>query len=364
MTRTRLYDRHVALNGRIVDYAGWELPVQYPTGPKAEHLAVRSHAGLFDIDHMAQLTVEGPDALAFLQYALTADISGIPLWGAGYALMCYADGGIVDDTFVYHLPGSYFVAINASNSRKDTRWMQALAVDFDVEVENVSQETYMLALQGPTAEAILQQTTADDLAAISFHTCARVTVAGVPALVSRTGYTGEDGFELYFEANDAPTIWDAIMVAGEPYGLLPIGLAARDSLRFEACMPLYGQELGPDISPLEARMGWAIAWNKGAFVGREALLKQRLEGIIRRLVAFKMVDRGVARHGYDILSDGEVVGEVSSAMYAPSLDGFFGMGFVPVSLSKIGTEIAIRIRGKARRAIIVKRPFYIPAYRR
>lgn len=364
MTKTLLYDRHLALGGRMVEFAGWELPVQYPTGPKAEHLAVRERAGLFDIDHMGQVIVSGPDALAFLQRVLTADIAAIPQGQAGYALMCYADGGTVDDTFVYALPGRYLVAINASNNAKDTRWLEAQTYGLDVSVRNVSEETYMLALQGPLAAAIMQPLTDADLSALAYHHAVEGTVAGVPGIISHTGYTGEDGFELYLAASGAVAAWDAIMAQGAPQGLLPIGLAARDSLRFEAAMPLYGQEIGPTISPLEAGLSWAVSWTKGPFIGRKALLKQRLEGVTRTLVAFRMLDRGVPRHEYPVLSDSQVVGVVTSGMYAPTLDQFLGLAFVPPALRRPGTELSIGIRGRENRAVVVKKPFYIPAYRR
>jgi len=363
MAKTLLYDRHVALDGRMVSFAGWELPVQYAAGPKAEHLAVRAQAGLFDIDHMGQLVVTGPDALPFLQAMLTADIGAIGEGEAGYALLCYADGGVVDDTFVYRLPDRFFIAINASNNEKDTRWLQAHAAGYDVQIVNVSAETYMLALQGPLSAMILAPLCSADISALQHHHAIQTTVAGVPGLVSRTGYTGEDGFELYLQADGAVTAWDAIMAAGGPHGLLPIGLAARDSLRFEACMPLYGQELGPDITPLEAGLSWAVDWSKD-FCGRDALLKLRLEGAARTLVAFKMLDRGVPRHEYPILSEGEVVGQVTSGMYAPTLDAFLGLGFVPTSLRRPGTEISIGIRDREHRAVVVRKPFYVPAYRR
>lgn len=364
MTKTLLYDRHVALGGRMVPFAGWELPVQYTAGPKAEHLAVRERAGLFDIDHMGQLVVSGPDALPFLQQMVTADIAAIPQGEAGYALLCYADGGVIDDIFVYRLPDRFFIAVNASNNEKDTRWLQAHAAGYDVRVDNVSVETYMMALQGPLAEAILQPLCDQDLAALGRNQIIAATVAGTPGLVSRTGYTGEDGFELYLQAAGAVPAWDAILAAGEPLGLLPAGLAARDSLRFESCMPLYGQELGPNITPLEAGLAWTVDWAKGDFVGRDALLKLRLEGAGRALVAFKMLDRGVPRHEYPILSAGEVVGAVTSGMYAPTLDAFLGMGFVPTALRRPGTELSIGIRGREARAVVVKKPFYVPAYRR
>lgn len=362
--RTALYERHVALGGRMVEFAGWVLPVQYSAGPKAEHLCVRQRAGLFDIDHMGQLAVSGPDALPFLQSVMTADVSAIPLYGAAYSLLCYEDGGVVDDTFIYRLPDRYFVAINASNNLKDTLWLQYHRAGYDVRIENISAETYMLALQGPLSEEILQPLCARDLSGMAYHTAMETRIADVPTLLGRTGYTGEDGFELYFPTAQAIALWDALMERGEPLGLQPIGLAARDSLRFECCMPLYGQELSPTTTPLEAGLRWAVALDKPSFLGREALLKQRLEGTERRLVGFRMVEGGVPRHGYALAVSGQPCGEVTSGMYAPSLDAFLGMGYLPSALAEVGAEIEVLIRDKPRKAVIVRRPFYRPAYRK
>ncbi len=362
--QTELYARHVERDARMVEYAGYWLPVQYPTGPKEEHLRVRQAAGLFDIDHMGQVRVSGPDALAFLQRIMTADVSRFRVGRANYSPMCYADGTVVDDTFIYRLPDSYFVAINASNNAKDTRWMKAHHGGLDVTIENVSEETYMLALQGPLSEQILQPICAADLTAMKYHSAVQTTVADVPTFVGRTGYTGEDGFELYFPAEEAVKIWDRLLEIGEPQGLIPCGLAARDSLRLEACMPLYGQEISASRTPLEAGLGWAVALHKEGFIGREALLKAQLEGPTEHLIAFVMADRGVPRHEYAVASDGEVIGEVTSGIYAPTLDAFVGMAYVPADYAEPETEIDILIRDKPRRAKVVKKPFYVPAYRR
>ncbi|MFH1086590.1 MAG: glycine cleavage system aminomethyltransferase GcvT [Chloroflexota bacterium] len=362
--KTRLYDRHVALGGRMIEFAGWILPVQYPTGPKAEHHRVREAAGLFDIDHMGQVIVSGPDALPFVQHVMTADVSAIPLHAAGYSLLCYADGTVVDDTFIYHLPDCYFVAINASNNRKDTRWLEAHVGGYDVRIENVSDGIYMLALQGPRAAEILAPLCAAPLDAMAYHTMVETTVKGVPTRLGRTGYTGEDGFELFFPANRAGAVWDALMAAGQPLGMLPIGLAARDSLRFEPCLPLYGQEISASISPLEAGLAWAVSYDKGDFIGRDALLKVRLEGPTRRLVAFEMVDRGVPRHEYVVMADGAVIGTVTSGMYAPTVDKFVGLALVDAKYSAIGASLGIVIRGETRAARVVEKPFYVPSYRR
>ncbi|MHB1296673.1 MAG: glycine cleavage system aminomethyltransferase GcvT [Anaerolineae bacterium] len=362
--KTALYERHEALGGRMVEFAGWMLPVQYLTGPKEEHLRVRQTAGLFDIDHMGQVVVSGPDALSFLQMVMTADVAAFGPGTANYSLLCYDDGGVVDDTFIYNLPGRFFIAINAANNAKDTRWLQAHTYGYDVTLENVSDSTYMLALQGPAAQSILQPLCEADLSGMAFHTGLETVVAGVPTLVGRTGYTGEDGFELYFPTDQAVHVWDAIVAEGQPKGLLPIGLAARDSLRFEAAMPLYGQEISATRDPLGAGLGWAVSFHKGPFIGREALLKVRLEGSPKKLVGFQMTEGGVPRHGYEVAVGGVACGEVTSGMYAPTLDGFLGLAYVPAEHSAPGTELQILIRNKPKPAVVVKRPFYTPAYRR
>jgi aminomethyltransferase len=355
--KTALHDRHVALDARMTEFAGWLLPVQYPAGALKEHAAVRQHAGLFDIDHMGQIMVQGPDALPFLQQVVTSDLASLQPGQAQYGLLCYQDGGAVDDVFVYALAEGYMVVVNAANNAKDTRWLQAHAAGYDVELRNVSAETYMLALQGPAALAILQPLAEADLAALPRFGCTETTVLGVPSVVGRTGYTGEDGFELYFAAAQAEAIWDGLLAAGVPHGLLPCGLAARDSLRFEACYPLYGHELGPDRDPVAAGLRWAVAWEKGPFIGREALLKVRLEGPAHRLVGIEMVERGIAREGYPILHAGEVCGAVTSGMPSPTLGRSLALGYVPAALAEAGTSLGIEIHGRVRDAVVVKRPF-------
>ena len=355
--KTALYDRHVALDARMIEFGGWLLPVQYPAGALKEHAAVRQHAGLFDIDHMGQIMVQGPDALPFLQQVVTSDLASLQPGQAQYGLLCYQDGGAVDDVFVYALAEGYMVVVNAANNAKDTRWLQAHAAGYDVELRNVSAETYMLALQGPAALAILQPLAEADLAALPRFGCTETTVLGVPSVVGRTGYTGEDGFELYFAAAQAEAIWDGLLAAGVPHGLLPCGLAARDSLRFEACYPLYGHELGPDRDPVAAGLRWAVAWEKGPFIGREALLKVRLEGPAHRLVGIEMVERGIAREGYPILHAGEVCGAVTSGMPSPTLGRSLALGYVPAALAEAGTSLGIEIHGRVRDAVVVKRPF-------
>lgn len=362
MERTRLYDTHVQLGARMVPFAGFEMPVQY-TSPLEEHATVRQSAGLFDIDHMGQLIVEGPDALSFLQYMVTSDVSELAEWEAGYSLLCYADGGTVDDIFIYRLPEYYYVVVNAANLKKDVKWLQAHTAGFAVTVNDVSEQTYMLAFQGPQAQTVLQRVTDIDLSEIDFHFSARGRVAGVEALIGSTGYTGEYGYELFFDADEAETVWNAILEAGEPEGVKPIGLAARDSLRFEPCLPLYGHELSPDISPIQAGFYFAVAFDKGDFIGGDALLKQRLERPAMKLVGLEMIDKGVPREHYEVEVDGQR-GFVTTGMFAPTVESYLAMAMVPREYAEIGREVDVIIRGKPKKARIVKRPFYTPAYRR
>lgn len=363
MQRTLLYDEHVALGGRMVPFAGWELPVQYPSGPLVEHNAVRTAAGLFDIDHMGQFSLTGPDADAFLQFVQVYDISQMQAWEAHYSLLCYEDGTIVDDIFLYRLPDGWMIAVNAGNRAKDLAWLQAHSHGYRIELTDISDETYMLALQGPKAAAILQRLTDTDLGQVAARTGLRATVGGVEMLLGRTGYTGEDGFELYLPAQAAVNFWKRLLTTGQADGLLPCGLAARDSLRFEACMPLYGHEIDAATNPLEARQGWTVSLEKPDFLGRSALLKAKLEENRKILVAFEMIDRAVPRDHYEIAVNGQIVGHVTTGMKSPTLDKFVGLGYVPPAYQKLGTEIDILIRGAAKKAKVVRRPFFKPRYK-
>jgi len=359
--RTQLYDTHVAMGARMVPFAGYEMPVQYGS-PIEEHHTVRRAAGLFDIDHMGQFIVAGPDRTAFLQRMVTSDVTALAVGEAGYSLLTYADGGTVDDVFLYHEPDHWFVVVNASNREKDFAWLQAHAAGFNITLTDISEETYMLAFQGPQAQAILQRITDTDLGKIAFHHSGRGKVAGVEAFIGNTGYTGEYGFELFFDAARAVQVWNAILEAGRPEGAAAIGLAARDSLRFEPCLPLYGHELSPGISPLESGLTFAVQLDVD-FVGREALLKQKLEGPPRRLVCLEMVDKGVPREGCPVLVDGQQ-GFVTTGMKAPTPDIFAAMALIPRETYAMGKQVEVLIHDKPRLAQIVKRPFYTPAYRR
>ncbi|MCC6905873.1 MAG: glycine cleavage system aminomethyltransferase GcvT [Anaerolineae bacterium] len=363
MKQTALYDVHIALGARMVPFAGWEMPVQYPAGPIREHETVRNAAGLFDIDHMGQFIVSGPDALEFLQYVSTNDASVLNLWESQYSLLCYADGGVVDDIFIYRRADDYFVVVNASNRDKDLKWLNAHTPGFEVSIEDVSDATYMLAFQGPKAQAVLQHVCELDLGTIPFHHGAHARVAGVEVFVGNTGYTGEYGYELFFDTARAPEVWNAILGAGEPEGVLPIGLAARDSLRFEPCLPLYGHEITASISPVEAGLGFAVSGEKGDYIGKDALLKQKLEGAPRRLACLEMIDRAVPREHYEVVVDGEK-GFVTTGMLAPTGGIYAAMALIPRALYELGKEVDVMVRGVPKKAKIVRRPFYTPAYRR
>ena len=363
LKRTSLFDWHAAHGGRMIPFAGWEMPLQYETGAKAEHHATRQVAGLFDIDHMGQFAVSGPDAEAYLNHLMTWDVGRMAENEAQYSLMCYEDGGIVDDVYIYRLPMRWFIVVNAANREKDLAWMEAQATGYDVSLSDVSDETYMLALQGPAAIRILQTLTDIYLSGVPRFTVAEGRVKGINTLVSRTGYTGEDGVELFFSDDEALPMWEAILEAGESSGLKPVGLAARDSLRFEPGFALYGHEIDAHITPLEARLGWVVRYGVD-FIGRNALLKQKLEGGPERLlVAFEMIDKGVPRQGYDVLHRAAFVGRVVTGLYAPTLDKFVGHAFVPADIARPGTEIEVVIRDKVKKARIVRRPLYKPAYR-
>lgn len=357
LKRTPLYERHQNLGARLVEFGGWEMPVQY-TGILDEHRAVRTRAGLFDVCHMGEIRVTGADALPFLRRMLTNDPANLTVGQAQYTLMCRPDGGVIDDLITYRLDDAeYLLIVNASNTDKDYGWLADHA-GAGTAVDNVSDESGLLALQGPEAEAILQPLTNVDLSALGYYHAIRGAVAGIPGLLSRTGYTGEDGFEILTNADRAGELWDTLLEAGEDRGLLPAGLGARDTLRLEAAMPLYGHELDESTNPLEAGLGYFVKLEKPDFMGRETLIKVKEQGLSRKLIGFRITGRGIARQGYEILHDDETVGRVTSGTFAPYLDQAIGMGFVTPELAEPGTRLEILIRGRPVAAEVVERPFY------
>lgn len=366
LKRTKLYHWHVEHGARMVPFAGWEMPVQYPGGPIEEHHTTRRSAGLFDIDHMGQITVTGPEAEAYLNRLVTWDISLVAENQAHYALMCYDNGGIVDDVFVYRLAGRWFVVVNASNLDKDYEWMQQHSQDYDVTLTNVSVHTYMLALQGPRAIELLQQLITADMSTVARFNAVETDLVGVSAIIGRTGYTGEDGVELFFPAEAALTVWQTILNTGAAAGIeiKPIGLAARDSLRFEPGFALYGHEITADITPIEAGLGWACKLDSD-FMGREVLLQQKEKGVAKKLIGFELTEKGVPRQDYPVANaEGHTIGAVVTGLYAPTVDKYCGHAYVPPEYAAVGTPLKIIIRDKPKEAVVVKRPFYTPAYRK
>lgn len=365
LKRTPLYERHVAMGARIVEFGGWQMPVQY-SGIVDEHNAVRNAAGMFDISHMGEVEVRGPDAQAFLQHIATQDVAAIGEGQANYSLLCRPDGGIVDDIFIYHLPDHYLVVVNASNTEKDFAWMLDQIAGFDIELTNASDRTAMLALQGPKAEPILARATGTDVVNLPFHAVTTGTLLGdIPAIIARTGYTGEDGFELFVSNGDVVRLWDRLLELGRDEGLKPCGLGARDSLRFEPCLPLYGHEIADDINPYEARLGWVVKLDKGDFIGGATLRRIKQEGVARRLAGFEMIGRGIARGGYEIRDlDGERVGYVTTGMPSPTLGKNIGLGYVPTALAAEGAEFDVIVRDRPVRARVVKTPFYKARYKK
>ena len=360
MKQTPLNAVHKALGARMVPFGGWEMPVQY-AGVIEEHQAVRERAGLFDVSHMGEIEVRGAEALALVQRLTTNDASRLVDGQVQYSALCYPDGGVVDDVTLYRSSATHFLfCVNASNTDKDFAWMQQVHVESGIAgatLTNRSAEYAQLALQGPRAAAILARLTNTPLGSIRYYHFGRGEVAGVPALISRTGYTGEDGFELYTPAAAAVDLWNRLLDAGRPDGLAPIGLGARDTLRLEKGYALYGHELSPQISPLEAGLGWIVKFDKGDFVGRDALLRQQAAGIPRRLVALLMEERGIPREGYPVFAGEQPVGIVTSGTMSPTLKAGIALALVETSCAVLGAELLVGIRDRKLRAKIVKPPF-------
>ncbi|GAE36307.1 glycine cleavage system aminomethyltransferase GcvT [Halalkalibacter akibai] len=359
LKQTPLYDLYKSYGAKTIDFGGWALPVQF-SSIKEEHEAVRTKAGLFDVSHMGEVEVKGEGALEFLQKVMTNDVSKIVDGQAQYTAMCYENGGTVDDLLIYRKAvNDFLLVINASNIDKDVEWLNRHKTE-NVTVENISSRIAQLAIQGPIAEKILQQKTSYDLSTILFFRFAEnVSIDGIEALVSRTGYTGEDGFELYCLATDAPKLWDLLLEAGKADGLVPCGLGARDTLRFEARLPLYGQELTKDISPLEAGIGFAVKVNKEAdFIGKDVLKAQKENGLTRKLVGIEMIDKGIPRTGYEIFVDEQQVGFVTTGTQSPTLKKNVGLAIINHAFSSLDTEVEVQVRKKRLKAKIVATPFY------
>ncbi|GMQ59764.1 hypothetical protein AN1V17_41640 [Vallitalea sediminicola] len=361
--RTALYDTHKKYNGNIVDFAGFELPLYYESILE-EHNAVRKNAGMFDVSHMGEVTVKGEEAEKYIQNLVTNDISVITDNGVMYALMCYENGGVVDDLLVYkYTDTDYLLVINASNIEKDFNWMVEQKGSFNVEVKNISDDIAEVALQGPKAQEILQKLTDTDLSSITFFRFnENVIVNNNKCIVSRTGYTGEDGFEIYTSLENIVNIWEEIMEAGKDDGLKPAGLGCRDTLRFEVALPLYGNEIDKDITPLEASLGYFVKLDTD-FIGKDVLVKQKEQGLSRKLVGIELLGKGIARHGYDILSpEGEKIGVVTTGYQSPSVGKTVALGLIDMDYTKMGTDVNVRIRKKQVPAKVVSKKFYKKNY--
>ena len=356
--RTPLYEEHTAAKAKLIDFGGWEMPVQY-AGVIEEHHAVRTKAGLFDVSHMGEIDVSGTEALAFVQMLITNDASKLDDGKILYSPMCYPNGGVVDDLLVYRYnENRFFLVVNASNVDKDYAWIVEQAEKFNVSVENVSEQYAQLALQGPLSETILQRITNTDLAQIKYYGFVHGEIDGTPCLISRTGYTGEDGFEIYVSPEYGRKLWRKILETGAPEGVQPIGLGARDTLRFEARLPLYGHELGAEISPLEAGLGIFVKLDKERFIGREVLLAQKENGIPRKLVGLEMIERGIARAHYPLQKNGQEIGFVTSGSFSPTLNKNIALGLIRSDLAIQGETIDVIIREKAVKAKIIPSLFY------
>ncbi len=356
--KTPLYDRHVAHNGRMVPFAGWMLPVQY-SGLIDEHMAVRKHAGLFDVSHMGEARVRGPRAADFLQNLTCNDIDKLKIGRAHYTALMTPSGCFHDDLLVYRLAETEFLLVpNAANVDKDLAWMRDHLGPYDAELHDESEAWALLALQGPRAPAILEPLAGDPVAELAYYAFLHTTLAGVETIVSRTGYTGEDGFELFVPVGGAGKVWDALIEGGAGEGLLPAGLGARDTLRLEAKMALYGNDIDETTTVLEADLGWIVKLKKGEFIGREALVRQKAAGVRRRLVGFELDGRAIARHGYAALVDGRPVGKVTSGTLAPYLQKRIGLAYLPVEFCEVGSEFEVDVRGRPQPARVVETPFY------
>lgn len=354
---TPLHAAHEEAGGKMVDFAGWHMPVQYKSTLK-EHLAVRSSVGLFDVSHMGQIEVTGPNALEAVQHVTCNDLSRIQDGQAQYTAFLTESGTFIDDVVVYRLGSDrIFICINAANTDKDYAWVRE-RIGSEAKVSDVSADFAQIAVQGPLSGQVLQSLTSLDLATIRYYWFQHGQVNGRQALISRTGYTGEDGFEIYLAPEFAEEVWNSLLRNGADAGVVPAGLAARNTLRLEVCFPLYGNDIDESTTPLEAGLGWIVKLKKSSFVGQEALLEQKARGVERKLVGFEMVDRGIARDHYPVYYDGRPFGEVRSGSYGPAIQRNVGLTYLPAEASTVESRFEVEVRGKRLQAKVVKRPFY------
>ena len=358
LKRTPLFSAHVKAGARMVPFGGWEMPVQY-RGIVEEHRTVRAAVGCFDVSHMGEFEIEGPGALATLQTLTTNDVAALEIGQVQYSLLCRPDGGIVDDLTLYRLATDRFMlTVNAGNIDKDWSHVTTAAPAEGARWRDVSTSTGLIAVQGPRAEAVVGRLADQDIARIGYYRFARGKVAGVAALISRTGYTGEDGFELYVAAGDTEQLWNALLGQGAAEGVAPIGLGARDTLRLEMRYALYGNDIDETTNPLEAGLGWVVKPAKGEFLGRAAIERVRAAGPGRKLIGLEMTERAVARHGYPVVKEGAAIGVVTSGSYGPSVDRYIAMAYVATPHAAVGTDVGVEVRGQVRAARVVKTPFH------
>ena len=355
--RTPLYEAHRSLGARLIEFGGWEMPVHY-SGILAEHRAVRTQAGLFDLSHMGEIEIAGPRALEVCQELLVTDVARVQLWQAQYSVLCYPNGGCVDDVIVYRVDDDrYLLCVNAANIEKDWNWI----TDHNrgrAQIKDCSEEYALIAVQGPNSVSIVQSLVSQDLTTIRRYWFAAGEAAGCRALIARTGYTGEDGFELFVSATDSLVVWNACLKAGRQFGLVPVGLGARDTLRLEAGLLLYGNDLDADSSPLEAGLARLVHFDKKAFLGREALCQQQSEGLSKRLIGLKVEGNGIPRHGYSLWSGAQQIGKVTSGTQSPTLGVGIGLGYVLPTHATVGAELEVEIRNRRAPARVIKLPFY------
>ena len=354
--KTPFYEMHIRDGAKMVNFAGFAMPIYYHS-IVAEHRRVRSSVGMFDLSHMGEIEVRGPEALQFVQKVTTNDASKLGPYQVQYSAFCYPDGGIVDDLLVYRLEDHFLLVVNATNIAKDFNWLGENLKE-DAELRDVSDQTALLAIQGPRAEKVLAQLTNADLGALRYYWATEGEVDGVRMLFSRTGYTGEDGFELYFPPHYASQLWTSVGEAGREYGIEPIGLGARDSLRLEMGYCLYGNDIDRTTTPLEAGLGWITKLEVKDFIGKEALLDQKEKGIKRKLVGIELEDNSFPRKGYPILLAGKQQGIITSGIFSPSLNVGIAMGYLPTEASALGTKVQVEVRGRMVEGRVVRRPFY------
>ena len=362
LKKTPLNNAHRQLGGRMVDFGGWDMPVQYPAGTIEEHLRTRTHAGLFDVSHMGEIDVRGRDAIAFVNRLTSNDVTKLIDGQAQYTALTTPEGTVIDDLLVYRFSEDHlFLVVNAGTTDKDWDWIKSHHAGESVELKNVSADYCQLALQGPDAVSILQKLTDTPLSDIKYYHFSTGAVDNVDAIISRTGYTGEDGFEVYAAAAEGERLWKKILEAGNygsDGGVLPAGLGARNTLRLEAGMALYGHEITEATTLLEANLGWICKLDKGDFIGRDALVHQKETGLTRKLVGFEVMERGIARDDYDVVINEQPVGKVTSGSPAPFLKKNIGFAYLPIEFANVGHEIKIDVRGRLTGAQVIKAPFY------